>query len=211
MPPPPATALKRPHHHKPRTPPLIPSLPDGDKDAEGIAAQPNPLFQAFQPATPAKRGRIVCDYLPTPPPSVEYPHVGYREAVPTPPLPVRPRGSRLPPTLQDLTPPLFQNLLHSNTEFVIRCINIDEFLHWKSQNKQLLEDVWSRWEFNARDLSFIVKCMTSPMHERFMSYASTIFNKSINKITGNDAFYTGVQFLTNLSRFYGHLLFPVHT
>lgn len=44
-----------------------------------------------------------------------------------------------------------------------------------------------------------------------MSDASTIFNKSINEITGKDAFYTGVQFLTNLSRSRGNVVSLVYT
>lgn len=182
--------------------PPSPSLPDPDY-------LENPFRAGLPAITPLPE--LPYPKLPTPPDSSErLSNLGSPSALspgslsPSPPPSVLRDHAPFPlPTIATLTPRklLKVSLLartYTTSNIALRCspTQFSDFYH--SFRRQLdSNEYYTLWEYDARTQEFIIKCMPSPIHEKFASYASFRWSLAIAAAKGEQFGYRGVSLLTN--------------
>ncbi|KAF8455343.1 hypothetical protein BGX38DRAFT_1168255, partial [Terfezia claveryi] len=88
------------------------------------------------------------------------------------------------------TPPILHSLTFSSLYRISRPLKSPLFIHcplaifweWSRQHSRWLSEASSRWEYDAKNQFFIIKCMASPIHEAFIGYATRLICHEIDKL-----------------------------
>ncbi|KAF8417549.1 hypothetical protein EV426DRAFT_622394 [Tirmania nivea] len=136
----------------------------------------------------------------TPPPSIECPTLPSRilrlqpDNLPSPSL-----SPKTPTSIHDLTPDLIYMLASDRgpKHRVIKC-GVEDYIEWIHQYGDRFADLGldGLWEYDGVS-RFIIKCMPSPIHETFTSYACDQITSTIRAATGRSAALSGVQVCPN--------------